>query len=137
MEVQNMPLGGLELQQLVAMRPAVKAAEDQAIETRRRLDDEIATRMRTPEKPEGTVSQKINGYKVSVTYGITRSVNKDDLNRLQGDWMNLHAVAKQAFRWKAEVSVAELHKLEGEYLKLAQAYITSKPSSPQVKVEAE
>jgi hypothetical protein len=75
------------------------------------------------------------GVKISVSYGVTRSV---DTPKLQGEWANLTAFAQDAFRWKADVSVAVLRNLEENHpalYKQVAAFITTKSSKPSVKVE--
>lgn len=123
----------MSLTELVAARIAAKRAEDAAVATRREIDAQIATAMRDDSKPEGAVSEKLDGYKVICTYGVTRSVDTD---RLSTDWTRLPAAAQAAFRWKADVAVSELKKLQAADAAIAAAYITSKPATPQIKVEA-
>ena len=122
----------LTLSELVAARIEAKRREDAAVEERRSLDAQIADLMRDPSKVEGAVSQKAGDYKVTCSYGITRSIDKD---RLTTDWAKLPATVQAAFRWKAEVSVAELKKLDGADSTVAAAYITAKPAAPSIKVE--
>lgn len=123
----------MTLTQLIAARIAAKRIEDQAVEDRRALDKQIAELLKDPAKPEGTISQKADGYKVSVTYKIDRKV---DSEKLQGAWSKLSAAASAAFKWKADVSVSELRKLEGADAAAAAVFITSQPASPSIKIEA-
>ena len=122
------------LEQLITARIAAKREEDAAIAERRRIDGEIAEILKDPAKPEGTISQKVEslGVKVGVTYKITRSV---DSKKLQADWDKLTAGAQAAFRWKPDVSVSELRKLEGPDAAAAAIYITAKPASPSVDID--
>jgi hypothetical protein len=64
---------------------------------------------------------------------VTRSVDTDSLS---SDWAKLSAAAQAAFKWKADVSASELRKLEGKDAVAAVRYVTSKPASPSIKIEA-
>jgi hypothetical protein len=121
------------LEQLIAARLAAKRDEDAAVAARRALDGQIAELLKDPAKVEGTVSQKIDGYKISVTYAVSR---KADADKLQKEWDKLPASVAAAFRWKPEVSTTELRKLEGIDATVASSFITTTPASPSIKIEA-
>lgn len=123
----------ITLDQLIAARLTAKRQEEAAIQARREIDEQIATLLRPTDKLEGSVSQKIEGYKITVQYGINRSV---DTEKLSADWSKIPASAQAAFRWKADVAVSELKKLDGVDATVAAVYITSKPAAPQIKIEA-
>lgn len=125
----------LTISELVAARISAKQAEDDAIAERRRIDEQLAELLKNPEKPEGAISQKLEdmGLTLTVTYKINRSV---DAKKLQAEWDKLSAGAQAAFKWKPEVSVSELRKLEGIDATVASAYITSKPGAPSVEIKA-
>ena len=125
----------LTISELVAARISAKLAEDEAIAERRRIDEQLADLLKNPEKPEGAISQKLEdmGLTLTVTYKINRSV---DAKKLQAEWDKLSAGAQAAFKWKPEVSVSELRKLDGIDATVAAAYITSKPGAPSVEIKA-
>lgn len=121
------------LEQLITARLAAKRDEDAAVAARRALDGQIAELLKDPAKVEGTVSQKIEGYKISVTYAVSR---KADADKLQKEWDKLPPAVAAAFRWKPEVSTTELRKLEGIDATVASSFITTTPASPSIKIEA-
>lgn len=123
----------MTLQDLINIRIAAKRAEDAAIAERRRIDASIAELLKDPAKPEGSISQKLDGFKVTVTYKVDRKVAAD---KLTAEWANLSAAAQAAFRWKPDVSVSELRKLTGKDATVAAAYITSKEATPSITIEA-
>jgi hypothetical protein len=123
----------LTVTQLVAARIAAKRAEDAAIAERRKIDEQISTLLKDPSKPEGSISHKDNGYKVTVTYKIDRKVDSEALTK---EWDKLSADVQAAFNWKADVSVSTLRKLENNDLAAAGRYITSKEATPSIKIEA-
>lgn len=125
-------MNALPLEELVALRIAAKRAEDDAAQHRKDLDSQIAELMRDPAKMEGAVTKKIGEHKITVTYGITRSA---DTKELQKVWHKLTAPQQDAFSWKASVSLTGLRACSADdQLALAQ-FIEAKPSSPSVKVE--
>ena len=123
----------LNLQELINIRIAAKREEDAAVTERRRIDAAIAELLKDPNKPEGSISQKLEGYKVTVTFKVDR---KADTDKLSADWAKLSPAAQAAFKWKADVSVGELKKLDGKDAKAAAAYITSKEATPSITIEA-
>lgn len=123
----------ITITELIAARIAAKRAEDSAIAERRRIDASIAELLKDPSKTEGSISQKADGYKVTVTYKVDRKVDSD---KLQAAWPKLSAAAAQAFKWKADVSVSELRKLEGVDAAAAAVFITSNPATPSITIEA-
>jgi hypothetical protein len=123
----------ITISELISARIAAKRVEDEAVAERRRIDGVIADLLKDANKPEGSISQKADGYKVTVTYKIDRKVDTD---KLQAAWAKLSATAAQAFKWKADVSVSELRKLEGVDAAAAAVFITSKPASPSITIEA-
>jgi len=123
----------MTLQDLINIRIAAKREEDVAIQARRDVDAQIAALLKDPSKLEGSISQKLDGFKITVTYKVDRKVTAD---KLTADWAKLSAAAQAAFKWTPGVSVSELRKLTGKDATVAAAYITSKEASPSITIEA-
>jgi hypothetical protein len=123
----------LSLSQLIATRIAAKRAEDEAIAERRRIDGVIAEILKDPNKPEGSISQKADGYKVTVTYKIDRKV---DTEKLTNDWAKLPLDVQNIFKWSASLSVSEFRKLEDKAQISAARFFEAKEASPSIKIEA-
>ena len=123
----------MTIPELVAARIEAKRAEDAAIAARRELDEMISLQLSSG-KAEGTESMKLPemGVKVTVTYGVTRKVDSD---KLKDEWQNLSADLQGVFKWKADLSVSALRKMEGDNLVTVSKYFESKPAAPSVKVE--
>lgn len=121
------------IDQLIAARLAAKRAEDAAVAARREIDEQITNLLRPADKLEGTVSEKAGEYKVSVTYKLSRTVSTEDLQKA---WDKLTAEQQGAFSWKADVSVSALRKLDDKAQAAVAKFITSKPASPTIKIEA-
>lgn len=122
-----------DLSSLLKQRLEAKAKEDAAIEERRKIDVQIVALMKQPDDGEGSVSEKTETGKVSVTFGIDR---KADTDSLATQWGELSDAVKGAFRWKAEVNTKEFKALSDADRDIAAGFVESKPKSPTVKVEA-
>ena len=123
----------MNLTELIAARISAKRAEDEAIAARREMDAELALLLSDKDVTEGTVSAKENGFKVSVVYKVDRKV---DAAALSKGWDSLSADAQAAFDWKPSVKVSALRKLEGADAAAAAVFITAKPASPSITIEA-
>lgn len=123
----------MTLTELIAARIETKRAEDAAVAARREVDAELALLLKEKDVLEGTVSAKEGGFKVSITYKLDRKVDTD---KLQAGWSQLSPAASAAFKWKADISVSALRKLEGADAQAAAAYITTKPATPSITIEA-
>lgn len=97
-----------------------------------RLEAELHIAAMLPSDIESTASEKTGLYKVSVSYGLTRKVDAD---MLKAAWPSLKPEQQDAFRWKPEVSLTGLRKLEGQLYNEVAGMITATPAKPSVKVE--
>ena len=123
----------ISISELIAARIAAKRAEDDAVLARREIDEQITNILRPADKLEGTVSEKAGEYKISVVYKLSRSVSTEDLQKV---WDKLTAEQQGAFKWKADVSVSALRKLDDKAMAAVSKLITSKPASPSITIEA-
>lgn len=123
----------VSLSTLVAARIAAKRAEDAAVKARREVDAQIVELMRDTNKPEGSISERLEAYKVTVTYKLDRKV---DTEKLTTEWGKLPMDVQAAFKWKADLSVSEFRKLEDKCKASASQYFTTKEGSPSITIEA-
>lgn len=121
------------IQDLVTARIAAKRIEDEAVQKRREIDEQISLQLSTG-KAEGTESMKLPdiGAKVTVTYKVARKVDTD---ALQERWEFLSEEQRAAFKWSADISVTALRKFEGNDLVAVSKFFESKPASPTIKIE--
>lgn len=122
----------LTLEQLIARRVELKRAADKAAEPVKAIDQQIIEMLRDPAKSEGSISQKAGDYKVTVTFKVNRNV---DTESLQKNWASLPENVQEIFKWKADVTVANLRALDDKGVKIASKYFESKPASPGLKIE--
>jgi hypothetical protein len=121
------------LASLIEARISAKRAEDEAVQARRALDAQLAEFLADPSKPEGSVSQKVDGYKVTVTFKLDRKVDSDELQKA---WAKLPIDVQNVFKWKPDLSLSEFRKLEDKAANSAARFFTTKEASPSIKIEA-
>lgn len=123
----------MTLSQLIAARIAAKRAEDAAVAERRRIDGVLAELMKDVNKPEGSISQKVDGFKLTVTYKMSRNV---DTAALQDAWGKLPIDVQQIFKWSADVTVSKLRELDEKSAVSAARFFETKEASHSIKIEA-
>lgn len=121
----------VSLSALIAARITAKREEDAAVAKRRDLDAMICARVAAG-KTEGSVTERTDEWKITVTASVTRST---DTAGLQRDWQSLPPIVQAAFRWKSEVVLGELRKLDDDAAAVAARYITAKPASPSLDIK--
>jgi hypothetical protein len=121
------------ISELIAARISAKRQEDAAVQARREIDKQLAELLKDAQKPEGAISHKVDGYKLTVNFKLDRKV---DSEKLTADWAKLPIDVQAIFKWKADVSVSELRKLEDKATLKASQYITTKEASPSITIEA-
>jgi predicted NUDIX family NTP pyrophosphohydrolase len=122
----------LTLADLAQKRVMLKKAEDEAIAARRAIDELISSQLAKAGTTEGTVTEKLDGFKVSVSYGVTRKL---DTKKLQADWEKIPARVRECINWKADLSTSGFRTLDNESVKALSDYMETKPATPTVKVE--
>ncbi len=123
----------ITITQLIAARIAAKRAEDAAVAERRRIDSTIAELLKDATKPEGSVSAKADGFKVTVTYKLDRKV---DSELLQKDYARLAVDVQNIFKWSPSLSLSELRKLDDRAQIVASKYFETREAAPAIKIEA-
>lgn len=120
------------LKEIAQRHVLAKKAEAEAIAARRKIDAEIVELLKSQAKPEGTLTEKLEGFKVSVEYSVNRKV---DTKKLQADWATLPGPVQAAINWKAELSTTVFRTLDKDAVLALSTYMESKPATPSVKVE--
>lgn len=113
----------------------MKAKKHEAAANAEHLQIEQQLVAMLPGESEGTTSQVVSDYRVSMRYGVTRKVDSDKLRDM---WSDLPAEAQDAFRWSAAVALPKLRALQelraDLYGRLA-AVIETKPAKASVSIE--
>lgn len=123
-----------KLEELAAARIGAKRAEEAAAEERKRIDEEIAALVKGEVEGEyGTASVKLGelGLKVTTSFGYTRSISAD----FEKDFDKLPAQIQAIAKWKPSIVEANWKALDAKDQAFAAKYVTTKASSPSVKIE--
>jgi hypothetical protein len=121
----------MTLTELVAALRAAKSAETAAKNDRLRIEGLITDQFAKPESNEGTH----NDEEFKINWKLTRTV---DTQAVQNAWEHLGLNSQKAFRWKAEVDLAQLRALQSldpEAYKQVAEYITTKPAKPSIELK--
>ena len=113
---------------------AAKIEEEAA--KQKRIDAENALLPFLAEKDEGSVTHRADGWKVTVTYGMNRSVDQAAVDAVRAAMPV--ALFENAFRPKWDLSITGLRYLqnnEPETYAIAAQAITAKPAKPSVCLE--
>lgn len=124
----------MTITELAAARIAAKQREDEAIAERRRIDSAISELITGPS--EGSVTNKDDGFKVTVTRKLTRKV---DTAKLQAAWTTLSDTVQKTFTWSAGLDTKHFRALQdvgNADLATASEFITTSPAAVSVSVEA-
>ena len=112
---------------------AAKAAEKQAIETRRAIEDKMAAILDVPETLDGTINADAGDYRVKIIGRIDRKVDADLVQEIAQEY-GLEGFLSVLFRWKPEVNLKAFNAAPPEVTsKLAMA-ITAKPGRPSFSI---
>lgn len=117
---------------------ALEAAKiEEARATAKRLEAEQRMLSLIEAKDEGSVTARGHAYRVTVTYGVNRTVDPAALEAVREKLAP--AIFERAFRFKPDVNLTGLRYLqanEPELYAIAAQAITAKPAKPSVRVEA-
>lgn len=112
----------------------LKQAEADAASARLAVEQRICALL-PANAHESTSKGSVEGFAISVRYGVGRKVDSD---KLQAMWDGLSDKARECFRWKADIALQKLRGLidfaPAEYTKLAEC-IEVVPAKPQIRVE--
>lgn len=123
-----------KLEELAAARIGAKRAEEAAAEERKRIDADIAALVKGELESEyGTASIKLGdlGLKVTTSFSFARSISAD----FEKDFDKLPAQIQAIAKWKPSIVEANWKALEPNDQAIAAKYVTTKASSPSVKIE--
>lgn len=124
------------LEMLARQRIKAKRDEDIAAEIRRGIDKDIAAELKSElaaGKEYGTASVKLEdaGVKLVVSFGYTRSFSP----QYETDIDTMPKALRDLAKWDPSVKASAWDALSDADKLLASKYVTTKPSSPSVKIE--
>lgn len=80
-----------------------KEIERQAVEERRRIEDQMLSLVGIPETLDGTETVETGAYKIKIVGRMNRKVDDDKLNELAIE-NGLESHLQNLFRWKPEIN---------------------------------
>lgn len=128
-----------QLMALVRQRIDAKRVEDDAATRRKQIDAEIAVMMEedlaSQGKETGTVARRLEelGVRLVVQFGVTRSVESGFAEAIESGSVPQWLVDLMA--WKPYVQAKAWDALSIEMKTAAAEWVTTKPSSPSIKIE--
>jgi len=122
-----------DLQSLVKEWMESKAAEAQAVQRRREIEDQLKALTNIPEDLDGTKTLDVSGYVVKVTGRIDRKVDADLVQEIAAEH-GLDAHLSTLFRWKPELNMAAWKAADESITRQLSSAITAKPGRPSFAI---
>jgi len=117
------------MREIAAEWAAEKEVERQAIENRRRLEDEMVKSFGLQPDLDGTVSKDVDGYVIRITGRIDRKVDADKIQELATQH-GLESHLSTLCRWKPELNLSVWKNTSPQITSLLAPAITAKPGRP-------
>ena len=112
-----------------------KAAETQATDARRTLEDQIIAELEIDAQLDGTVSGEEDGFKVKITGRLNHKVDADAARKVAGESPDAAEYFTALFRWKPDLALTEWRKAP-EAVRAAYAVaITTSAGRPSISIE--
>lgn len=124
------------LSDLVETWAQAKKAETMAIETRRKVEDEISKICEVNPANEGTVSLDIDHYKVKIVSKLTRKIDPDKLQEIAGE-SGLTDHLFTLFRWKPEIEMKAWKTADQAVTSVLAKAVTTSASRPSYSITTE
>lgn len=111
-----------------------KRAEAEAIEIRRKLEDELTADLGIPEDFEGSKTITDAGYKLTLTGRMTRKVDAIAVQEIASE-RGLENMLTSLFRWKPELDLKAWKATDASLTAPFESAITTKPGRVSYKIE--
>ena len=94
----------MDLSQLCETWMQAKQAEAMAVETRRKIEDQVVSMIGLPETFEGTENAEAGGYRIKIVGRMTRKIDSDKVQEIAAEH-GLTEHLSALFRWKPEMNM--------------------------------
>lgn len=115
---------------------AAKAAEAQAVETRREIEDQLTAQMGIKPDADGVTTIKVDGYVIKATSRLNRKIDADVLQELAAA-NGIDAHLSTLFRWKPEISMTAWKAASDDITGPLLPAITTTPGRPSFSITLE
>ena len=110
-----------------------KKEEQDAVERRRHMEDQLFVKSCFTPDVEGTQTDETDGYLIKVVGRIDRKVDVDKVTDIAAEH-DLTAMLPHLFRWKAEINKSVWSSADAELVAPLLDAITSKPGRPSFTI---
>ena len=117
------------MREIAAEWAAEKEVERQAVENRRRLEDEMVKIMNVVPNLDGTITNEFDGYVIKITGRVDRKVDADKIQELAAQH-GLESHLSTLCRWKPELNITIWKNTDPKITALLAPAITAKPGRP-------
>jgi len=117
------------MREIAAEWHAEKEVERQAVENRRRLEDEMVKSFALQPDLDSTVTKQIDDYVIRITGRIDRKVDADKIQELAAQH-GLESHLSTLCRWKPEINLSVWKATDPKITALLAPAITAKPGRP-------
>lgn len=115
---------------------AAKAAEHEAIENRRQIEDMLNLALGYHEADEGTKTEEAGAFKIKMTCRLNKTINGDLLQEIASR-AGITEQLSTLFRWKPEINAAAWKTAPTEIKNRLAPAITVKAGRPSYSIEQE
>lgn len=123
----------MNLSELCESWMQAKQAEAMAIETRRKIEDQVVSLIGLPETFEGTENAEAEGYKIKIVGRMTRKVDADKVQEIAAEH-GLTEHLSALFRWKPEMNVSIWKATDSSITEPLLDAITTSPGRPSFSI---
>ena len=121
------------MREIAAEWAAEKEVERQAVENRRRLEDEMVKIMNVVPNLDGTITNEFDGYVIKITGRVDRKVDAEKIQELAAQH-GLESHLGTLCRWKPELNITVWKNTSPQITSLLAPAITAKPGRPSFTV---
>lgn len=124
----------MDLSQLCETWMQAKQAEAMAVETRRKIEDQVVSMIGLPETFEGTENaEAAGGYRIKIVGRMTRKVDADKVQEIAAEHgLTEHLTA--LFRWKPEMNISIWKSTDSSITEPLLDAITTSPGRPSFSI---
>lgn len=127
----------MDLSQLCETWLQAKQAEAMAVETRRKIEDQLVSLIGLPETFEGTENaEAAGGYRIKIVGRMTRKIDADKVQEIAAE-NGLTEHLSALFRWKPEMNISIWKSTDSSITEPLLDAITTIPGRPSFSITQE
>ena len=123
----------MDLSKLCETWMQAKQAETMAVETRRKIEDQLVSLIGLPENFEGTENAEAGGYRIKIVGRMTRKIDSDKVQEIAAEH-GLTEHLSALFRWKPEMNMTVWKSTDSSITEPLLDAITTSPGRPSFSI---